>query len=683
VEPCDPDQYDHHTELEDHFDLPEDFSFEGMDPHTPPPIMETAVADLLPEVPPEFRAMRLLDRLVPAPQLFQDWETRSKIPFRTNYDLLESKQTNAVNKVNPFADRINALAKGIKDPAARTNIQLAFEHEVSGDTANAEAYRKLIPLKQQPVVDALKKAWNDYATSLGFNEQDVSELFHDFPTLRKMDGNFKSYVGSRSYLPRMVSLVRQQMEQGLSPLRIDERETNFQTIGLRLGRMMAYEKELTPFWNDTQKKMEDYFRVVQVPQDIRNRWRDYLTEVKHSPDDTLIQSMALGKKIIENLDGAMQTITRGKFGLKPNLTNKDTFDVLGAIASWGYISRMTYNPAQVPMQMMQILQTTAPRLGMKYTAAGLRYAVKWLKDEDLQKDMALRHITGQPLGLGEDITQSTNTRMGRAMNKVTELNQKGLKGITFADNFTRVSAYMGMHEAVMKEAPAYVDGKISFQQFRENTMLDLQDEKDGPTTLLVKNLLDQGDVRTAAHKAADAFQITSQFSYKRGSVPSILSGTMGRFLGRFGTWPLSFASSWGQLAFSGDKILTKNKVKAFGTVAALNYAMLSATSALFGANASRWSVWQAGWWDGGPYMHAGMDAMTVASAMAQGNADTPEAALAKDRLERFAFKFSIPYEAAIEHYYGAASHLFQGDLQGAGAAIMGLQPSQGPQPKGF
>jgi hypothetical protein len=218
-----------------------------------------------------------------------------------------------------------------------------------------------------------------------------------------------------------------------------------------------------------------------------------------------------------------------------------------------------------------------------------------------------------------------------------------------------------------------MDKKIDWATFVHRSKLDLQDWSTGPVSSMVKKRLDEGRLTDASHVAADHFQALTNFRYTRGDTPSVISGTMGRFFGQYGNWPLAYISYINHIATVGDKKLSANRIQAFGTLIALSAGVTAATAEVFDADASKWAAWHSFGFKGGPFLTMAEDAKYVATSWNSGRYEKdPEAKMRWSRLQSQLQGQFIPGRAGIQHIAQTVDPLMKGDLQGAGRELMGM-----------
>src|SRR5690606_30441233 len=112
----------------------------------------------------------------------------------------------------------------------RTNVQLLLEARIAGREQEAAALEKKMSTKLVEQTKLLETEWRKYLKGIGFEDAEIQASFGDIAQLRKVRGDFRAYAGARTALPRMMTFLRQQLQRGNTPLRIDERETDFYSL---------------------------------------------------------------------------------------------------------------------------------------------------------------------------------------------------------------------------------------------------------------------------------------------------------------------------------------------------------------------------------------------------------------------------------------------------------------------
>src|SRR5690606_38270899 len=499
------------VELRDFIEHPAELNFDGIDPKAPPPIMETPLSgpgDPVPNPKVDWGTGFFADRFMPRMNLYLKWQERSGVRFYDYFSDIEQAREAATNEFAPFRHFLDQRRWRIRNAEDRTNVQLLLEARIAGREQEVAALEKKMSTKLVEQTKLLETAWRKYLKGIGFEDAEIQASFGDIAQLRKVRGDFRAYAGARTALPRMMTFLRQQLQRGNTPLRIDERETDFYSLGVRLSRLLAYEKHVTPVWNDVGKKLEQDSKVVSIPIDVFNNFKEYMYQVMHTPDDVMVATSRTIRGMHRRLDAAMRKVTCGKFGEKYNPSDEESLDVLGVLSSVGYAANLAFNSATAIQQYFALFQTVGPLLGSSATRTGFKAAVRWFRDPKLQEDMARRGVAGkssfaQPLAMMEEFMESRGALRSTAALAVAKFVQWGSVPLQVGDDFTRVAAYMGRHEQVMKYGRQYRDGKITWQQFREKARLDLLDGKNGPITRAIKEAIDAGDLQAGAHRAAD------------------------------------------------------------------------------------------------------------------------------------------------------------------------------------
>jgi len=676
----DPHDTQKSVELADVVQTPPEHDLGGVDGNAPPPVME-AVPEGPEDAPLKAKWSETVGMWVKTREvLYRKLERETGIPFFRTYMDVEQSRNAMHNELAPMQNVLHDLYRRVTKRADRTDVQLLMEEMITGNKAGATSMAAKMQPDHVKVAEELAEHWRQYMGKIGFTPEDVTAGFKDVAALRKKGGDFYAYMGSKPALPKVMAFLKRQMIQAQSPLHLDERETDFYRLGMRLARMLAYEKHLTPAINGASDRMKKAGTAVQIPQDIMDNFHNYLGEVMHTPDNIQVTAARTIKLAMEKGAAIAAKMTGGRVGKDWALQHHEAVDIIGSITSLGYAANLTWNPSSVIQQYMQTMQTTLPELGWNYTLKGLKQAAKWMRDKDLQAEMAQRGIAGrttlaQPLSVMDEMLQQKG-KIGIGSSLVMDKFMKwGTHTFQVGDDMNRVIAYTGKREAMREHMPDYVAGKISWQKFREETRLDLQDHAQGPLTQMIKEHIDSGQLETAAHLASDHFQNHTQFSYNRGNGPQVLDGSLGRLLGQYGTWPMAYGNYLGQLALGGEKKLTRNKINALASIVAVQAGMNVAMTTLFDADASKWGVWQSFRYRGGPYMELAEELRYLAGAQP----NDPVRPIFAARVARQILGQTIPGMAGLTKMGRASVSAYQGEWQRAARELMGLpQLTGGP-----
>lgn len=168
-------------------------------------------------------------------------------------------------------------------------------------------------------------------------------------------------------------------------------------------------------------------------------------------------------------------------------------------------------------------------------------------------------------------------------------------------------------------------------------------------------------------KAGDAWGMhlaeDTQWLYNPGNSAQILRGRLGRFLGQFGTWPLSYMEFWARVVGTKDPVLIGNFVKRW----TVTNAVLQAVSAeVLGIDMGNW-LWT------GPFSYTGGPMANMAEAglnLMQGDRNSFDRLLS-------ASKPMLPFYFSIRDFSrGIARTLDEGDVGEGLKAFAGFRSTK-------
>ena len=209
------------------------------------------------------------------------------------------------------------------------------------------------------------------------------------------------------------------------------------------------------------------------------------------------------------------------------------------MSSWYAGMAMSFRPALAIRNMTQVL--------LPGSVVGYGRMTRALKDvygpnrkehiERAFKELGIPTEGQAPIFFGESEGLAISN-IGRGIKKLQAL---GLKPFRWADaSHNRTVTYRMGELAILDEAPALINGKISWEQFMSRTGLKgapLVDQR------RIRSLLmgtEQPNVAQAAREFGKELVRDTQFIYSSANGPKAFKGTLGRLAGQFGTWPLSF-----------------------------------------------------------------------------------------------------------------------------------------------
>lgn len=553
----------------------------------------------------------------PTGNMLQDLQRETGIPFWTWYRSIELGRRDAETFL---AEASYSIIPKIFSGSTRQEREMVQElFEMAGNEKGKAALLKGLPAEKatyvQTMHDQLMKTYVDYFAKLDYSAEDVAELLGNFvPTIRAMGGDYSKF--SQIKTPgKISSLISRSVRTGEAPV---DRELDAQIIAKTLFRAVSTETHLAPHWNLAVNQFKAF--ADQMNPQTGELFLRYLHQVRHSPDATQLALAESMRRILTKLDG-----TSGFKKIAVVLNKSDLRDLTSMMVSWNYQANLAWNPGAVLRQFMQPLQTVMPDMGINNTLSAMKTAVKWMRDEKLQKyyearGVITRNVQHEQFREVSDALRQFQGRgvAGQVSEAVRFFQEKGTVAFKSADDFMRITAYDAMMGHSLPHLKRFAKGETNWVQFFEASKLDRLDNAEGPFTQVIRKLLAEGNVETAQHEMAFKFMQDTQFIYSRGNNPYVMNSTMGRFLGQYGTWPAQYMEYMGNMYRRGSQ---KNRITAFSRWLGVNGAMALGASSVLGVDLSKWSFFAPFGYTGGPYMEMMQQAGSAAKLAAGGNID--------------------------------------------------------------
>jgi hypothetical protein len=585
--------------------------------------------------------------------LFPALERHTKIPFASEmYNPVEAAIDTAERLVSPAIDELHALGAFFRTPPAlgkfgkkalgisrneRADVQRMFEAKYV-DTATYDAMKAKFPPHIAEATEQYEGILRRYfVDAAGFKEDDFQSFFHQFPIIRKADGDFTKARKLIRSNPMMESIA-DSMRSGETML--DSRSYDFFQIGTWLVRSYAQNRLVRPQVRQARRLLAALDKDKAVQGDHLGLAIRYLDTVEYMPDEVQVSIARAYGKIYKLVTG------------NP-MPPKDALNFVPGFLSVNYFANMAFSPGVAIRNFMQPLTTTYPIIGAKDTKAGFDMALRVLTGKDVQgmpgldffRDRnvitrSVRPMQGdalrQSMSVATDKIQA-GTHLSNALRKGQTAGWWMFKG---AEDTNRILSYWGMHVRSERFAKQYVKGKISFKQYKEMSKLDMI----GDDVLFdrIQAVLGTGDVGQAAHLQALHFTNHTQFIYRRGNNPRILQSTVGRLLGQYGTWPSWYANYMQSMLLKGSY---KNRIKTATRWTAANGAIVLGGSQVLGVDLTKWAFFSPLGYQGGPHFEMGGQALSAIN-VAAGSKDPADRINAARLPQAYQQLLPIPFAAS-------------------------------------
>jgi len=548
-------------------------------------------------------------------ELFKELEARTKIPFWKWYDAIESARSDVDLAKSATIKELDEWGRGLRNKNERQQAQMLIEAKY-GREGFPELSEKVNP-RVVKAAEELEGVYRRYFENNGVSAADVDEFFRAFPQVRQHDGEFSVYSTHQTAIPKLMTFMSKQFKTGEAGI-LDNREYDAWAIGRKIISAHANQTYLMPAWEATSRQAKAYASTGQIPGELFDYFTEYTKEVRHVPDH-----------MQQSLTRFVSKVNKQLFGGK--LPIGDNFDVASSLLGWNYYANMAWNPGIAMRNYLQTVMTTYPLAGEKYLAEGLAFYAKGVRGGKHQGQEIADLMTRRGVLTRDNIPEAvyamrdkmretggdTGLLGGKASDVANWMIEKGWMFHRSAENLNRTTAYWSMYRRTEDFGQMFMDKKINWEQFVEKSHLDFLDVKGGgPFVEKVKGLMMSGDLEKAAHTVGLASVARTQFVYSAGNNAYAFSGTMGRMLGQFSTWPTWYGHYIGSMFTRGT---TKNKVAMLGRWTAANAAVFYGAKEVFGTDTAKWTFFSPFGYQGGPLAQMGIQAMTAGgSAMGEG-----------------------------------------------------------------
>lgn len=663
-------------DLADEVPLPEGFHFSPRDADAPPPMAEPQADWMLSDS--SSPVSTVWNRFRIPQEMFKSLEEHTKIPFYQWYQSIEygRGQVEALTK-EPFG-KLAVLARPLgREDRKRVQLLLETKHH------NSESYAQMLRSSSPQIkaaAEALEGIYTDFYSKLGYSADEIRKTLGNFPQIRQSGKTYKVWTRGRAGLPKPMVDLASASDNGWAgaldtgEINLDERDLNFHTIARRMLRASANAKTLRPIWDDVDHALNVFgeARAAGTEVSVYFKYFDqYRREALHQPDD-------LAKSLHNFTSRSWQKL----FGKK--LPDDEVIDLVSTMTSFNYYANMAFQVGMVARNYLQTLQTTYPALGAKHTGEAIRWALKWRKDKALQEEMMnfgviARDAYVEPLRDVQRLVAESNvmSSLGTLPSKAMDVLDAGVRWYQSADNFNRVVAWRGMYTKALEASNDFLEKKISWGQFIENSGAEARVEGwDTGLGVLVKDALAQGNAQKASRLLANDFATASQFLYTRGNVPYAMQSTLGRLFGQYGTWPAYYIEFFINSGFRRGS--AKSRMQFLGRWAAANGAIYYGLGGMFGADMARWTFLAPTSYTGGPVAQFAQQAMAAYNQQVTGE-DDPVNRIQATRMQRFATSQVLPIPVgAMRNYYRALDELGKENYDEATRRFLGLPTAESP-----
>lgn len=436
----------------------------------------------------------------------------------------------------------------------------------------------------------------------GMNEtQAIRFLRKDVPKLRAMGGDMTK-LDPNFIVPETFQPFINDIRNGV----LDVTSNNAYVFSRQLVDAVARNRYLKPVVKEVRKEVASWQGLKELnPGDVRTA-QQFIHDVINSrisqQDQLILNSVATFKRMIENLEplpGAKKIA---------DLLDDETI-IRAAQNATTYFSgfAMSANPALVMRQLMQPVMGMM-KVGASDMAIGYRRAYARGDKAEAFRERAARAMnisTENPVMIAETADSVLSSKMGRAVIKAQQL---GLLPYRWGDKMNRFASFASGEASIERHAPKYLEGKLSWEEFLFETGLKGSPKVDQRR---IQALLDAEvpNVAKAAEEYGKVLALDTQFLYSAMNAPQAFRGTLGRMVGQFGMFPVSFGEFMVENAFGARDGAWAFR---FGTRFAAIQASLMAASKATGVDTSTWLFASPLTFEGGPWFQTFRDISTLA-----------------------------------------------------------------------
>lgn len=593
--------------------LPEQTSLPGLEPAgtTPLPYVPRGHTSYPTDPPlPDEKALsgglRILSRFTPRYSWFARAEQQTGVPLYTEmYSKVEKGSIAHLEELNQHSVVLKDIFKGVSNA---TRGQMQDWLEAADDFRPKLAASNGWDARTVAKANQLDKFWDDLLVGVGSNRD---EFIRDVvPKLRRAGGDIDAAFPVEKpavvkVFKKILDLEHSDSEAGLRTLLVDPKDRDALDIALRYTRAVSYQKNLAAPWEEAYGKFVGNEFGRKYGDDIRIPVESYLNEVRGVPD-----------RLSRNLTRWYSDVAT-KLG--HSITEREAKETVDTLIGLQYGATLAWRPAPIIKNLFQGIQTAYPLMGNAYFD-GVR-AAKTDAGRRLVEEFGV--IAGEPGPLHEVAAMVSSSP---TMQKLATFTKKGLAWYKNGDDFHRSSVFLGQFRATMKAAERADGNAIAFLGDRKANLSRFLK----PVQDQVLSAFTSGDLRQAAGIAGRAQADRTQFIYRAGNRPEILSGTAGKALLGLTSWGSFYADLMHQIALGPGSLRDRTRDLArWGAASAGIVAALGGVNSAIGVSNpfARVMQWVAlgplsiGLGPGGEAIQTGSNAL---GELAQGNFGGPE-----------------------------------------------------------
>jgi hypothetical protein len=499
---------------------------------------------------------------------------RSALPVRTGFfDILENAKFKAVlDTAEADASAANKLKWTTR---GRRRVMGDF---LMGTPEERVAASSVLSSSEKVKVTELKKNLFDPLFNRWFG-QDSTRFFDEIiPRMRTADSSDVHNVFAGGAAPGEADILRfASLGHMINPLERD------------LGRMSASVIR-TGFWREHVdapfRAAGKFINSKAIPQEIKPMLNRYLHGLQGK--DAMVKNLGAVYKKFFN-------------ALGHDVPESEVTNLVTSYVSLTHAGLLGLRMGPLVRNMFAGPTVSAPRIGMKWYVEGMRQS-RTVQGKALFDASGIAGEQATILDKLREVSSGPVSTLTHKLSRVT------MRPYSFVDQIPRAHAYLGMRARILDAVKRLPRNATDHEFYRETALYRFHPVQ----RRQIKDLWRAGNISEAANRGGIVAQQDTQWVYRQGFRPQLLTSEAGRLLGQFGIWPLNYMEYFGQM---GKGLLypevwgapRQEMLKWFGEWAASNMAVIAAFGTAGAAVGMGPSALQhtLGWTVGGPLFGGG------------------------------------------------------------------------------
>lgn len=477
----------------------------------------------------------------------------------------------------------------------------------------------------KPLKKGFKTGRDQFAAEFGMTSREIAvarefdKLFEQTFALSGMSA--KRQIGG--FWPHMRQWAQHGFEPSLIPGLKDELPDTLEWISqrFRTGELDVYEMDplITGYKHVRSMLMKQHFDPIlpelkQSIDEIRTRdprtariMDEYVQELLGRPHQSF-------RRVQQIIDGSAKA-------LGVDVGDRTVEHFVNGLVALSAAATIPFRPALIIRNYYQMVQTVAPRTGMRNFWKAVRYVTSpETRKEAMRMASEANAIQTHVLPIHAATEVFGSPAVGGLNYRLQLMLEKGFGWYQSADDMGRAVAFHAQRFRMQEHIGDLARGHISLDEFAKRAKVLTFDPLDQQIAF---DLLLSGKYEEAKNHLGTVLARETIFRYGHANHPAGWNSVAGRLFGQFGTWPTQYKDYLLQGLTRGT---AKDRMEFLAIHGAANAGILAAGSAV-GLNLWSWLTFPSLMYTGGP-----MAEMTVDVIKAMSGSDT-EKALARRNLE--------------------------------------------------